>query len=163
MDAGFQTGQSVHTKETIQAHVLQRCKEQKYTHKNNNCFVFLQCGGTLCNRLKLGVNPQSWAVASSESCQKKKKKRLSRNKNKNQRWCLTPAGSRWTSAEQFPLQLTYKVSTFLFLLLSCSISSLKNWVTPSFSGCLSISILHSKPPPLHPPPPPRHKGVLPQT
>lgn len=35
MDAGLQTGQSVHTKGTIQAHVLQRCKEQKYTHKNN--------------------------------------------------------------------------------------------------------------------------------
>lgn len=58
MDIELQADRPVHTEKTIQAHVLQRCKELKYTEKNNNCFVFVffQCGGTLCNRLKLGIH-----------------------------------------------------------------------------------------------------------
>lgn len=36
------------------------------------------------------------------------------NKQTNQRWCLTPVRSHWSSAEQILLQLTHKVSTFYF-------------------------------------------------
>lgn len=48
MDTGLPTGRSVHTKETIQEHGLQR----RQRRKQQPIVVFRQCGCPLCNRLK---------------------------------------------------------------------------------------------------------------
>lgn len=100
----------------------------------------LQCGGTLCNRLKLGVSPQS--------CSSKDKK----TKKENRRWRLTPTGSRQSSAKQILLQLAQKVSAFYFYCCHVQSSPLRIGSPPPTpqpfrSSCrLSISILHSEPP-----------------
>lgn len=102
----------------------------------------LQCGGTLCNRLKLGVSPQS--------CSSKDKK----TKKENRRWRLTPTGSRQSSAKQILLQLAQKVSAFYFYCCHVQSSPLRIGSPPPTpqpfrsSSRLSISILHSEPPSL---------------
>lgn len=72
-------------------------------------------------------------------------------KKKNHIWCLTRAGSRWSSAQQILLQLTNKVSTFYFYCCHVHGAPLRIGSPPSFlfSSCLSVSIatsiLHCEP------------------
>lgn len=134
-------------KKTIRAHILQRRKDLKYTDKKQPLpppptRPHLQCGGTLCNRLKLGVSPQS--------CSSKDKK----TKKENRRWRLTPTGSRQSSAKQILLQLAQKVSAFYFYCCHVQSSPLRIGSPPPTpqpfrsSSRLSISIVHSEPPSL---------------
>lgn len=113
-------------------------KKQKYTAwKNNNSFFFpLQRGGTLCNRLKLGFNPPSRALARSESCCWQKKK------YRNQRWCLTPAGSRLLY--KFPSQRLYTFSALFFFFIAVMFIQLPGEVGHPFRLHPSVPDLHHK-------------------
>lgn len=97
MDTGLQTGQSAHTKETIQAHVLQRCKEQKSTQKKQLCSLSVVAHYATDWNLESVHRDEPWLQANAS----KKTKQ-----NKKQRWCLTPEGSRWSSVELILFQLT---------------------------------------------------------
>lgn len=144
MDIELQADRPVHTEKTIQAHVLQRCKELKYTEKNNNCFVFVffQCGGTLCNRLKLGIHRAERWFETKAAVEKKKK-------IKNGVWPLQGHTDVLLNRSCYSSRIRSQHFIFIAVMFNQLPWELGH---PSFffSSRLSISILHSGPPLLSP-------------
>lgn len=81
-----------------------------------------------------------------------------KKKKKNQRWCLTPAGSHRSSAEQILLQLTHKVSTFYFYCCHVQSAPLRIGSPPPSSPPVSPSPSPSFTPSLHRLTPPTQRG-----
>lgn len=161
-EAGERTQDYRHKQQQSECMSFRKCKEQKYTDKNNICF-FLPVSVVAhyatdwnlesIHRAEPSRAEPSRAVASSYSCQKKKK-------IKDGVW---PCRVTLKFCSTDPVTAHTEGPNNLFLLLSCSISSLENWVTPpSFfsSISISISILHSEPPSLLTPPPDTKRSSL---
>lgn len=61
-------------KKTIQAHVIQRCKELKYTDKNNNCFFFSSVWWHIMQQIETWSQSTERSRGPKLKLQKKKKK-----------------------------------------------------------------------------------------
>ena len=134
-------------------------RAEVHSLKQQLCISVWKLGETLCNRLKLPVNPRSSGAAASWKLQL-------RGKKKSKSWCVTPAGSRWSAAEQILLLLTHKVSTFYFY--CCHVQSgllrigspprppFSSFPTPSLHLHPSLRAAIVSPPP--PPPPTTQRG-----
>ena len=167
-DAGLQTGRLYVLKNNNNPSACPSKMQRAEVHRRKQQLCFFsppcQCGGTLCNRLKLGVSPQrgaeqsraepsraepSRAEASNTSCKKKKKRK---RKIKDGVWPLKGHAEVLLNRSCYGSCRRSQHFIFIAVMFNQLPWELGHPPRPPSSSSISISILHSEPPSLLTPP-----------
>lgn len=115
-EAGERTQDYRHKQQQSECMSFRKCKEQKYTDKNNICFFLpVSVVAHYATDWNLeSIHRAELSRAEPSRAEPGRGFKLQLPKKKKSKMVSDPAGSRWSSAQQILLRLTQKVPTIYF-------------------------------------------------